>query len=63
MIRPTLIGLIPLQDALQDNEVKEDFPGRVYYVSTDQDGNFRVGEFFKVEQATGSATLDANAFT
>tara|TARA_A100001234_G_C12636982_1_gene390435 strand:- start:1276 stop:3204 length:1929 start_codon:yes stop_codon:yes gene_type:complete len=52
----------PLQDALQDNEVKEDFPGRVYYVSTDQDGNFRVGEFFKVEQATGTATLDANAF-
>lgn len=52
----------PLQDANQLNEVYEDFPGRVYYVSTDQDGNFRVGEFFKVEQATGSATLDANAF-
>lgn len=52
----------PLQDPNQLNEVYEDFPGRVYYVSTDQDGNFRVGEFFKVEQATGSATLDANAF-
>ena len=52
----------PLQEANQLNEVYEDFPGRVYYVSTDQDGNFRVGEFFKVEQATGSATLDANAF-
>ena len=52
----------PLQAASQDNEVYEDFPGRVYYVSTDQDGNFRVGEFFRVEQATGTATLDANAF-
>ena len=52
----------PLQDANQENEVKEDFPGRVYYVSTDQDGNFRVGTFFRVEQATGAATLDANAF-
>lgn len=52
----------PLQDANQLTEVYEDYPGRVYYVSTDQDGNFRVGDFFKVEQATGSATLDANAF-
>jgi len=31
-------------------------------VSTDQDGNFRVGDYFKVDQATGSATLNANAF-
>lgn len=52
----------PTTDAIQANEVVEDFPGRVYYVSTDQDGNFRVGEFFTVEQATGTATLDASAF-
>ena len=52
----------PTQDSNQANEVVEDFPGRVYYVSTDQDGNFRVGEFFTVEQATGTATLDASAF-
>ena len=52
----------PNQDINQANEVVEDFPGRVYYVSTDQDGNFRVGEFFTVEQATGTATLDASAF-
>lgn len=52
----------PQNDAIQANEVVEDFPGRVYYVSTDQDGNFRVGEFFTVEQATGTATLDASAF-
>ena len=52
----------PLQEADQGNEVYEDYPGRVYYVSTDQDGNFRVGSLFWVEQATGVATLDANDF-
>jgi hypothetical protein len=34
----------------------------VFYTSTDQDGNFRVGDLFSVEQATGSATLNADAF-
>jgi hypothetical protein len=52
----------PLTPSIQSNEIVESFPGRCYYVSTDQDGNFRVGEFFLVEQATGSATLDATAF-
>lgn len=52
----------PSQAAAQANEVAEDYPGRVFYVSTDQDGNFRVGEYFRIEQATGSATLNANAF-
>jgi hypothetical protein len=52
----------PLQPPSQGNEVNEDLPGRVYYVSTDQDGNFRVGEYFRVDQATGTATLNANAF-
>lgn len=52
----------PLQPPAQGNEVNEDLPGRVYYVSTDQDGNFRVGEYFRVDQATGTATLNANAF-
>ena len=37
-------------------------PGRVYYVATDEDGNFYVGDQFKVEQATGKATLDSSAF-
>lgn len=50
------------QPASQGNEVIENYPGRVYYVSTDQDGNFRVGAYFAVDQATGSATLNANAF-
>jgi hypothetical protein len=54
----------PTQTAstLQVNEIVENLPGRVFYVSTDQDGNFRVGDFFKVDQATGRATLNANAF-
>ena len=34
--------------------------GRVYYTSTDA-GNFRVGSQFKIE-ATGTATLNADAF-
>ena len=53
---------ISLSPNLPSQEVDENRPGRVYYVSTDQDGNFAVGKFFKVEQATGKATLDASAF-
>jgi hypothetical protein len=34
----------------------------VFYVTTDQDGNFRVGDYFKVEQATGRATLSSEEF-
>lgn len=52
----------PTQVAAQGNEVNEVFPGRVYYVSTDQNGNFRVGEYFRIDQATGRATLNASAF-
>lgn len=52
----------PLTPPAQGNEVDEVFPGRVFYVSTDQDGNFRVGEYFKIDQATGKATLNASAF-
>jgi len=52
----------PTQSASQGKETEEVFPGRVYYVSTDQDGNFRVGEYFRIDQATGRATLNANAF-
>jgi hypothetical protein len=52
----------PTQPASQGNEVIEKYPGRVFYVSTDQDGNFRVGDYFRVDQATGRATLNASAF-
>ena len=53
---------LPLQANVPSYETDEDRPGRVYYVSTDQDGNFSVGKYFKVEQSTGKATLDASAF-
>ena len=53
---------LPVTDNIPSQEIDESRPGRVYYVSTDQDGNFAVGNFFKVEQSTGKATLNANAF-
>ncbi len=52
----------PTQDPIQAQEIQESYPGRVFYVSTDQDGNFRVGRYFRVNQATGAATLNANSF-
>ena len=45
-----------------ENEVLEENGGRVFYTSTDQDGNFRVGELFAVEQATGTVTISADFF-
>jgi len=48
--------------AAPENEVQELNGGRVFYVSTDQDGNFRAGELFAVEQATGIVTISAEFF-
>ena len=50
------------QPADQSYEISELNGGRVYYTSTDQKGDFRVGSLFKIEQATGTATLNADAF-
>ena len=36
--------------------------GRVFYTATDQDGNFTVGTLFSVQQATGVASINADAF-
>ena len=47
---------------IQGNETNVFGPGKVFFVSTDQGGNFRVGQFFTVDQLTGRATLDASAF-
>jgi hypothetical protein len=52
----------PLQAADIANETVEAGGGRVFYTSTDQDGNFNVGDLFTVQQSTGIATLNANAF-
>jgi len=53
---------IPLNVPNPVREVVEQGGGRVFYTSTDQDGNFRVGDLFRVEQSTGIATLNADAF-
>ena len=50
------------QPADQDDEVTETNGGRVYFSSTDQKGDFRVGDLFRIEQSTGTATLNADAF-
>ena len=42
------------------NEVDERGKGRVFYVSTDQNGIFRVGRFFSVDQGTGTVTFAAS---
>ena len=52
----------PTQPADQSDEVTETNGGRVYFSSTDQKGDFRVGDLFRIEQATGVATLNADAF-
>ena len=48
--------------AIQANQANFSGGGRVFFTSTDQDGNFNVGNLFGVQQATGTATLNANAF-
>ena len=45
-----------------ENEIEYIEGGVVFYTSTDQSGNFRVGELFQVEQATGIVTLSADFF-
>ena len=57
---PSAIFGNPTQGPTQDNEVVEEQKGRVFYVSTDQDGVFRVGRFFTVDQGTGTVTFAAS---
>jgi hypothetical protein len=52
----------PLQPADQADEVEFSNGGRVYWTSSDQGGDFRVGDLFRIQQATGIATLNADAF-
>jgi hypothetical protein len=47
--------------APQDQTVETN-NGRVFYTSSDQDGNFKVGNLFAVEQATGIITISATQF-
>jgi len=48
--------------ASPEKETREINGGRVFYVSTDQDGNFRGGDLFQVDQATGTVTISAEFF-
>ena len=41
-------------------EIQERGVGRVFYVTTDQFGNFSVGPFFRVDQGTGTVTFAAS---
>jgi hypothetical protein len=50
----------PVQSKQQANEVIEDGVGRVFYVTSDQNGIFRVGRFFTVDQGTGTVTFSAS---
>ena len=50
----------PTQVKDQDKETDERDKGRVFWVSTDQDGFFRVGKFFTVDQGTGTVTFSAS---
>ena len=57
-----LDGFNQINEPQPFNEVVENGGGRVFYTSTDQDGNFRVGELFKVEQSTGIISVNASYF-
>lgn len=50
----------PVNDPDSENIVVEETQGRVFHVSTDQNGIFRVGRFFTVDQGTGTVTFAAS---
>jgi hypothetical protein len=50
----------PRKTPNQVYEVTEVGRGRVFHTSTDQDGNFRVGDLFEINQGTGAASLNAS---
>ena len=56
---PNVIFGLP-QAPDQSREVDERTKGRVFYVSTDQNGIFRVGRFFSVDQGTGTVSFSAS---
>ena len=53
---------VDVSTAITANQTLSSNGGRVFFTSTDQDGNFNVGGLFGVQQATGTATLNASAF-
>lgn len=57
---PNVILGQPATTPTQTQETDERGKGRVFYVSTDQDGVFRVGRFFSVDQGTGTVSFSAS---
>jgi len=49
----------PAQSRQPEQEIKENGVGRVFYVTSDQNGIFRVGRYFTVDQGTGTVTFSA----
>ena len=49
----------PVNSLNPTTEVQERDVGRVFYVTTDQFGNFNVGPYFRVDQGTGTVTFAA----
>src|SRR6056300_802210 len=49
-------------DVAQGNEVVEVNGGRVFYNSTDQYGDYRIGDLFYVDQDTGAVTFSGGNF-
>jgi hypothetical protein len=62
------INTVPVSSTAQDGEgnnitrsqTQERGSGRVFFVTTDQFGNFSVGPFFRVDQGTGTVTFAAS---
>jgi hypothetical protein len=57
---PTQIYGNPAIPASASSQVLEETVGRVFYVTTDENGIFRVGRFFSVDQGTGTVTFSAS---
>ena len=57
---PSIIYGAPTISATQAQEVQERGKGRVFFASTDQDGFFRIGRFFSVDQGTGTVSFAAS---
>jgi len=50
----------PVNSYNPGQEIQERGVGRVFYVTTDQFGNFSVGPYFRVDQGTGTVTFAAS---
>jgi hypothetical protein len=55
-------GLPAFRTLNSNSQTVETNYGRVFYTSTDQDGNFKVGDLFGVQQSTGIVTISASQF-